>query len=538
MLNYWWVTRPKRKLNSIPEVLATFAEVSLDQEWQGQRDSHLSFEDLLEQTSLKRIGERRDRTGGGGRTYQAWVMSLGLIFIHEATKKIKLTLAGEAIMNGESPVDVLKHQILKYQFPSAFSTGRNINVSPRFKIHPFVFILRLLADTRVNHLSTEELAKIVIVEAENESEQCFEHIVSRIIQFRNFGDQCLDSDFSEKYSPSKGAGSTQGPYAHLLDVSNTLINWLEYTQLAIRDPDDNNLLKIIDGKYDEVKYIVSNPPAFIDRPNSHEYFQRKYGVDPNHRKDTRDLTGATTITALIIAEQKIKNAFIAESIRQPISSVTTQLIDSISESTGIRQETVEATLNKFYPYGSIGAFMTTYFEMAFKGTEHASDFEIATTEIFNSVFKLKATHIGQQGRTPDVLVVSDLSGFCGIIDNKAYHNYSITNDHHNRMVHNYIGGLNNYYDGPQPLSFFSYISGGFGRNINKQIRDISAVTGVSGSAMNVSNMIELIRRFDSISCNHDTIKDIFSVGRQINLSDVQYFTKSGQAAEDDDFYIT
>ena len=27
MLNYWWVTRPKRKLNSIPEVLATFADL-------------------------------------------------------------------------------------------------------------------------------------------------------------------------------------------------------------------------------------------------------------------------------------------------------------------------------------------------------------------------------------------------------------------------------------------------------------------------------------------------------------------------------
>ena len=41
MLNYWWVTRPKRKLNSIPEVLATFANLSLNQEWSGQRDSHL-----------------------------------------------------------------------------------------------------------------------------------------------------------------------------------------------------------------------------------------------------------------------------------------------------------------------------------------------------------------------------------------------------------------------------------------------------------------------------------------------------------------
>ena len=64
MLNYWWVTRPKRKLNSIPEVLSTCAEISLDQEWQGQRDSHLSLEDALEEAGLKRPGERRDHTGG------------------------------------------------------------------------------------------------------------------------------------------------------------------------------------------------------------------------------------------------------------------------------------------------------------------------------------------------------------------------------------------------------------------------------------------------------------------------------------------
>ena len=65
MLNYWWVTRPKRKLNSIPEVLASFANLSLNQEWEGQRDSHLAYESALEEAGLKRKGERRDQTGGG-----------------------------------------------------------------------------------------------------------------------------------------------------------------------------------------------------------------------------------------------------------------------------------------------------------------------------------------------------------------------------------------------------------------------------------------------------------------------------------------
>lgn len=56
-------------------------------------------------------------------------------------------------MNGDSPVDILKSQVLKYQFPSSFSVGRNIDVAPRFKIHPFVFLLKLLMDGRIGYLT-------------------------------------------------------------------------------------------------------------------------------------------------------------------------------------------------------------------------------------------------------------------------------------------------------------------------------------------------------------------------------------------------
>lgn len=516
MLNYWWVTRPKRKLNSIPEVLSAFAEISLDQEWQGQRDSHLSFEELLEKSGLKCKGERRDQTGGGARTYKAWVMSLGLIFTQESTGKIKLTLAGEAIMNGDNPVDILKNQVLKYQFPSSFSTGRNIDVAPRFKIHPFIFMLKLLADSRIENLSEEELAKIVVVEAENESEKCFEYIVSRIIEFRNKGNACLEPDFAEKYAPSKGEGRITEPYAHLMDLANTLFNWLEYTQLAKRE---NGRIAILPGKQTEIDSILANPPVFIDRPQQHEYFQRKYGIDPKHKKDTRNLTGSTAITAKIIAEQKVKNAFISESLRQPISSVNAALIDKIVETTGIGEKFVEETLLKYYPKGSVGAFMTEYFEMAFKGRDEAVEFEKATVSIFQNVFGFSANHVGPAGLTPDVLILSDSDGYSAIIDNKAYSKYSISNDHHNRMVHNYIGNLSSYYSGNYPLAFFSYIAGGFGTNINKQLQAITDETGVPGSAMSVSNMIELIKQYDPCHCNHSSIRKIFSAGRQILLSD-------------------
>lgn len=516
MLNYWWVTRPKRKLNSIPEVLSTFAEISLDQEWQGQRDSHLSFEEALESAGLKRKGERRDQTGGGARTYKAWVMSLGLIFTQESTDKMKLTLAGEAIMNGESPVAVLKNQVLKYQFPSSFSLSRGVQVSSRFKIRPFRFLLKLLMDDRVLYLTEEEIAKIIVVEAENETEKCYEKIVDRIHEFRSKGDACLDDDFFEKYAPSKGSVNPEHPFSHLMDLSNTLINWLDYCQFIERDAGQ---IRVLEEKRAEVTEILSEVPPFIDRPDQHEYFQRKYGLDPKHKKDNRNLTGTHTITAKIIAEQKIRQAYIGESLKRPISKITPSLVDRIVEQTGFDDKLVEETLLRLYPRGSVGAFMTEYFEMAFKGRDEATPFEKATVELFQDVFGFEAKHVGPIGLTPDVLLVSDVEGYQAIIDNKAYSKYTISNDHHNRMVHNYIENLGRYSSSSAPLAFFSYIAGGFGKNFDSQVRAIVDETGVNGSGFSVSTMIKLVECYSDKGYTHKTLRDLFSLNRQVLMTD-------------------
>ena len=516
MLNYWWVTRPKRRLNSIPEVLSTFAEMSLNQQWQGQRGTHLLLEDALEEAGLKRRGERRDQTGGGARTYKAWVMSLGLLFTQEATGRIMLTLAGEAIMNGDSPVAVLKNQILKYQFPSSFSLGRGVAVSERFRIRPFRFLLRLLMDDRVAYLTEEEIAKIVVVEAENETERCYEYIVDRIHDFRSRGDGCLEPDFFEKYRPSKGEVNPEHPFSHLTDLANTLVNWLDYTQLIERE---SGQVRILDEKRSEVAAVLSVTPPFIDRPDQQEYFQRKYGLDPKHRKDTRNLTETRTITAKIIAEQKIKQAYISESLKRPIARITPALVDRITEMTGLNERLIEDTLLRLYPGGSVGAFMTEYFEMAFKGRDEATDFEKATAELFRDVFGFQASHVGSAGLTPDVLILSDSDGYQAIIDNKAYSRYTISNDHHNRMVHNYIANPGHYSSSPLALAFFTYIAGGFGRNFDAQVRAVSDASGVPGSGISVSNMIKLVECYGEKGYTHGTLRDLFSVNRQVLLTD-------------------
>lgn len=442
MINYWWVTRPKRKLNSVPEVLASISTIALQNEWEGQKDTHLSVEDALEDAGLKRVGERRDQGGSGARTYIAWLKSLGLLFTAQNSKKLELTLAGEAVLQNDFPFETIKNQVLKYQFPSHFSLSRNIDVSSRFKVHPFIFLLKLLTNESVQYLTVEEIGLIVILHGENETASCYEKVINRILDYRAHEEFYISCEDWTLYPPSKGNGRPDDPTGHLLDIGNTIINWLEYTQLAKRDEDKK--VRILEDKKDEVNALLAKPIPFIDRPENEEVYQRKYGLDTKHSKDTRNLANTKTVTSKIIDEQKIKSAFISLSLSSPITAITQDIIETIKHNTGIDKTKIEDYLLKMYPHGAIGSFMSEYFEMAFKGREDATEFEKNTVLLFQEIFHFNAKHVGPIGLTPDVLIVSDSDGYQAIIDNKAYSKYTISNDHRNRMIHNYIYGINNY----------------------------------------------------------------------------------------------
>ncbi len=512
--NYWWVTRPKRKLNSIPEILAVFAGATLEHQWDGSRNLHIQFENDLEEAGLKRVGSRRDGGGSGGRTYAAWLRSLGLICEETSTKQVYLTLAGEAIIEGKSPVKVLKKQVLEYQFPSQFSLS--VGVDERFKIKPFRFLLQLLMDNRIGMLSTAEVSRIVITEAETEKD--FEKIVNRLIAYRNFGDDILSDDFFDKYIPDANPEASD-PYQKLTDIANTLFNWLEYTQLIGRD---TGIIYIPNEKKDEVKTILNEKSPLITNPNDSEFFQRKYGIDPWHKKDTRNLLETKTVTSRSIDVQRIKNALIILASHRPIREIDNSIIDYVVDITGTERALVENTLLSSYPHGLIGGFLANYYEMAFKGTEEAIDFEKATTDLFRDVFGYKAIHLGQTGSrsAPDILLLSDAEGYQAIIDNKAYSKYSITGDHHNRMVHNYIEKISNYSNSNYPIGFFAYIAGGFISTFDKQIASEIEETGIGGSGITVASFIKMIEKNADNPYTHSRLREIFTVGREIKMTDI------------------
>lgn len=520
MINYWWVTRPKRKLNTIPEILATVSEATLNAVWSGERRRHLMLEESLEKEGLKREGSRRDQTGGGARTYLALLKSLGLMFEEKKTQRIYPTMAGEAILNGANPVDILTYQVLKYQFPSSFSISKSVQVSARFHIHPFIFLLRLLRDDRVGDLSQEEIAKVVIVQAEDNSDTCFEKVVKQILAFRNKGNASLETDFAVKYAPSKG-GRDDDPFGHLNDVANTIINWLDYTRLISREKSN---IFIPENKIDFVEMMLATPPKLIERPEEHEIFQRKYGLITGKKKDSRNLIETASITSNVIEEARIKRAIIAESLKTPITTIDSTIIKTIESLTGCNTKIIEDTLYKMYKGGTSGAldtFLTGYREMAFAGRDNATNFEKSTKEIMEKIFGYKAKHVGPIGLTPDVLVISDSEGLQGIFDNKAYARYSITNDHHNRMVQNYIKGISQYNDGCEyQLSFFSYIAGGFKDTIDSQLSMVTKESSIPGSAITVDNFIHLIKEQQRKPKTHADLNRIFSIGREVRISDL------------------
>ena len=219
----------------------------------------------------------------------------------------------------------------------------------------------------------------------------------------------------------------------------------------------------------------------------------------------------------------IKLAYISESLKYPIASITPELISTVSKQTGIAFSEVERLLFKLYPKGSIGSFMAGYYELAFKGTEKATEFEKATREIFERVFSFQAEHVGNKPLSPDILLVSEKCAFQAIVDNKAYSQYTISNDHRNRMIHNYIENPSHYSKHNEPMAFFLYIAGGFGNNIDLQIQNIHSQSGVPGAAISVSNFISLVEKYDPSFHSHESIKRLFTKNRQIKLEDIMEF---------------
>ena len=506
--DHWFVSRQKRQLTTILQALVAYSDICVGHIW--NPELQLKLEDALSARSITEHGVLRARRagqgGGGTRTLFKQMKDLGLVFLEDDNKKCRLTLIGEELVKGNvSFVDAMRLQLKRYQYPSAAVWTGTGSVNHDFKVHPFQFMFRLLRDPRLdNSLSMEEMYGIVIHQARSDSDTVFETVVDKIIRYRQ---NVKDEDFVEDTETKSYS-----------NIANTFFNYISLTQYVERG---YKTISVRAGKENAVDAFIEKSPSFIKNPQLTENYQRSYGRG-FVAKDLRNFDRENPLSQKDLREARIRREYVLLALKTPIDSITSDVVEEISSKTGIDERTVEQFLIRNYPHGNISDFFLSYKELAHMGTAGAKDFELATCEMFRKIFKMRAEHVGPMGNTPDVFVESDECDFCGIIDNKAYKNgYSISGDHKRVMEDVYIPTYRQYGNTDRPLAFFAYIAGSFGANINTQLNAIHRDTGINGSAMPVDIFIDMAQDYAEGGHTHQFIRDVFSVNREVRVSDIR-----------------
>lgn len=529
MISNWMIPRNKRKLTSIVDALLVFSISTVGAEWGGDVQKQRQFEALLEKQKLKRSGDRRDMRAGGARTYESQLSALGLIFKQENHgNKMQLTLAGEALINGEPPVPILQKQLMLFQYPSEYSRRRNVGISAKYRVHPFRFILKLLLDPAINTLSEQEVARFAVVYGYKDTD--LHSVKQMILNYREIGNESWIEDEQEFLEITEGSRTRHHTLdqrlKYLEEIANTFFNYLESAQLVEKTRRESSI-KINKDAFENISSYLEddNSVSFIRDADRHEVFQRRYGLDLVKTKDTRSF-GAGQVTDYELQERFVMRAYLDIAAARPIFELTNEIIESISDTTGVSNDRVKSILLPKVPK-ALDTFEAGYWDMAHQGRDHANDFEVSTMYIFQDVFKYYAEHVGQQrpgdrrGGNPDVFVVSLTDKYSGIIDTKAYSAYGLENDHRNRMKSDYIPDfkLRNVNGEDVDLSFFMYIAGGFDNGFDDKLADLASDTGIDGSAISASNMIRLLRRHSENKLTHSDLQDLFSVNRELLPAD-------------------
>ena len=505
--NHWFVSRQKRKLTTILEALVAYSDVCVGKEW--TTDLQIELEDVLGGREITEHGALRARRagqgGGGTRTLFKQMKDLGLVFLEEENKRCRLTLVGEALVRGDiSFVEAMRLQLKRYQYPSAAVWSGSGSVNHSFNVHPFQFIFRLLRDPRLNNtLTMEEMYGIVIHYAVSDSTDVFEDIVSRILLYRqNSLDGFISATETKTYS----------------NIANTFFNYIDLTQYTDRGW---KTLSMRQGKEAEIDAFIEDNPSFIPNPELSENYLRKYGRGLA-AMDRRNFDRDNTLSQREMNEARIRHAYVLLALKTPITGITTEIVEKVSNNTGIDERVVERFLLENYPHGNIDDFFLAYRELSRMGRSGSLEFELATCEMFKKIFHMKTDHVGQIGNTPDVFVESEESGYCGIFDNKAYkERYSISGNHKRVMEDVYIPTYRSYGHTDKPLAFFAYIASSFGNNIDSQLNEIIRDTGINGSAISVDLFINLAQDYAAQGLTHLFLKELFSVNREIRLSDFE-----------------
>lgn len=512
MKQYWMLSRPQRKLYRLPLTVTALHEASGEEQWRGERDRHIAFEELLEREGIKRAGARRDGTGSGGRTHAALVRSLGLAFDSSETGKLELTLAGLALAKGSRPVDILMHQVLRFQYPSPYSAS--VNIDPKFKLRPFVLLLRLLLHPSLGHtLTQDELGLIVLFSGTGDSSADADRVASEIVAYRTSGID--EGEFLANHG--KPGDTFQSAKARFTAIANTAFNWFELTGVIEREKES---ISLTDSTLPEAQMLLDRYSSLprISNPGDVDRFQRSYGLPPLKQKDTRNLSGAETVTRAEFVRRRVTTVITGWSATELlIDGATPELVDRLTQATQFdRAEVAVAAAKVLGTDRTLDSYLARYQSLVYANTPAAArEFEQATAEIIRRVFRLDAVCVGQTGRHPDV-VVSKRGAWRGIIDTKAYGGEYSLPSNHDRAMREYVetyAGM-----GGDPLIFWAFIAGAISRGAGAKAKTLAEQIGTPGVVVGMLAWLQIIRLGQAKKLDDSHFAELFSGAGELTLA--------------------
>ena len=270
--------------------------------------------------------------------------------------------------------------------------------------------------------------------------------------------------------------------------------------------------------------LIKEQPALMRRADEEEYFQRHYGLGPHHQRDDRRFGEGPSISASDVARRQVIAALSDILMTTPIASISRKIISKISQKAGVNEREVERIITQIEVKPSWDAFEQTYLQFAFGERIFASDFEKATEGIFGEDgLGFETEWVGPKPNNPDILTISldDKDNYMGILDTKAYQQYSVSSNHRRAMVHDYIPKYRNFnYKGQEvPLEFFGYIAGGFKSTIDANLERVSQEGELNGFAITAQDLLRLLRKHRGNIFPKKELKNLFSINRQVLPTD-------------------
>lgn len=503
--NHWIITRPKRKLILVPDLLKIFRAVVEGENWEGNREIQIEFEKSLKTSQWKAQNISKD--GSGGRTYAALLFMLGLWF--ENSEGVELTNAGKEIVENNPPVPILTKQLIDFQYPSPYSI--KVRIDNSFQLKPYKFILRLFAEKSLDEITQDEIAFCAVARAKKDND--LDNIYQLIQTYRRAPERVIQESLSL-------SGASED---NLRNIGNTVVNQLEYTGL-FQENNEIRGLRIKPDKKDLLDELLSNSKAsLISNPEDFATFQMRYGSGLSKSKDYRYTS--VKPTKIDPNERAVLVTYYEIASNKPIDIISEELIQEIAEYRGISYEKVERVLHTLADKPSLDRFEEKYIQLSKGGNETATDFEIKTEGIFSAEgFGFSSVWVGPKPRHPDLFVYFDkVNKRHGIIDAKAYKEYNLPLDHKNKMAHTYVPNFRKIiYEGEEyDLMFFAYVAGGYGSNMHNSFKELTTMCGdVAGSYITSLNLLKLLRLHKKTPFSPEKFGEVFACSKEIRYEDV------------------